>query len=189
MNYNHNNSFLCLTFYNLITFYLHRAPRNPSIHKCLVCDRYHSLRHCRRFLELNIGQRRQTAQRLGYCMNCLARSHRSYDWHSEVACQQCGGEHHTLLHMPTREVTVSYEKIQLMHREERVRRLEETALRRQQQRQLRAQNVPRQRTPDRSNNAQPEIVPHPSVRRTRRILQVALRALKVLHEELHKDRH
>ncbi|XP_075149924.1 uncharacterized protein LOC142241881 [Haematobia irritans] len=75
------------------------APRNPNIHQCLLCSRYHSLRFCRKFLGMDIGARRREVRRLGYCMNCLARSHKSYDCISEVACKECGGEHHTLLHL------------------------------------------------------------------------------------------
>ncbi|XP_075165576.1 uncharacterized protein LOC142237979 [Haematobia irritans] len=75
------------------------APRNPKIHQCLICLRFHALRFCRRFLNMDIGARRREARRLGYCMNCLARSHKSYECHSEIACKDCGGEHHTLLHL------------------------------------------------------------------------------------------
>ncbi|XP_075161698.1 uncharacterized protein LOC142234451 [Haematobia irritans] len=47
---------------------------------------------------MDIGERRRETRRHGYCMNCLARSHKSYECPSETACKKCGGEHHTLLH-------------------------------------------------------------------------------------------
>ncbi|XP_059217400.1 uncharacterized protein LOC131994647 [Stomoxys calcitrans] len=73
------------------------APTN--IRQCLLCERYHSLRFCREFLNMDVGRRRREVRRLGYCLNCLARSHKSWECTSEVACRECGGEHHTLLHI------------------------------------------------------------------------------------------
>ncbi|XP_075151330.1 uncharacterized protein LOC142226585 [Haematobia irritans] len=75
------------------------APRNPDLHKCLVCERYHSLRFCRRFLDLDVGARRREVRRLGYCFNCLARSHRTYECTSQSGCKICNDEHHSLLHI------------------------------------------------------------------------------------------
>lgn len=84
-----------------------RAPVNPSVHQCLFCKRYHSLRFCRKFLDMDIGSRRREARRLGYCFNCLARSHRTYECHSEDACKHCGNDHHTLLHLhPLEKITL-----------------------------------------------------------------------------------
>lgn len=48
---------------------------------------------------MDVGRRRREVRRLGYCLNCLARSHKSWECTSEVACRECGGEHHTLLHI------------------------------------------------------------------------------------------
>ncbi|XP_075153404.1 uncharacterized protein LOC142226995 isoform X1 [Haematobia irritans] len=84
-----------------------RAPRNPKIHQCQICERFHALRFCRRFLDMDIGERRRETRRHGYCMNCLARSHKSYECPSETACKKCGGEHHTLLHLhPVERLTL-----------------------------------------------------------------------------------
>lgn len=79
--------------------FIHRAPRNPNIHKCLVCDNFHSLRYCRIFLKKSAMDRRRVARNYGYCLNCLARSHRSQNCTSRDSCQRCGNDHHTLLHM------------------------------------------------------------------------------------------
>ncbi|XP_075144867.1 uncharacterized protein LOC142241316 isoform X2 [Haematobia irritans] len=73
------------------------APSN--IHQCLLCKRYHPLRFCRQFLNMDVGSRRREVRRLGYCVNCLARSHRTYECTSEIACRHCREEHHTLLHI------------------------------------------------------------------------------------------
>ncbi|XP_075159825.1 uncharacterized protein LOC142232979 [Haematobia irritans] len=87
----------------IVTRDITKAPRNPEVHQCRMCYRFHALRFCRKFLELDIGSRKREVRRMGYCINCLARSHRSYDCDSEVACKRCGGEHHTLLHLPPTE--------------------------------------------------------------------------------------
>lgn len=125
---------------------------------------------------MSVRERRRTAQTLGYCMNCLARSHRSYDCHSEVACLECGGEHHTLLHTPTREGSTSYDEVQIMQREDNIRRLEEAPRRRPQRR-------------ERANQIRPNSAPPPSSVRARRILQMALRTLRMLYNELNQKRN
>ncbi|XP_059221972.1 uncharacterized protein LOC131996371 [Stomoxys calcitrans] len=75
------------------------APRNPEIHSCLICDRFHPLRFCRQFLEMDIGARRRAVREHGYCFNCLARSHRTYECTSDDVCKICRQEHHSLLHL------------------------------------------------------------------------------------------
>lgn len=78
----------------------HRSSRNPNIHQCLICHKYHSLRYCKKFLAMNVFHRRQAVRRYGYCLNCLARSHKTMRCTSTELCQKCGNDHHTLLHAP-----------------------------------------------------------------------------------------
>ncbi|XP_046804505.1 uncharacterized histidine-rich protein DDB_G0274557-like isoform X4 [Lucilia cuprina] len=49
-------------------------------------------------------QKRRVVERLGYCVNCLARSHSIRSCTSMEACLKCAQLHHTLLH-PTRTVS------------------------------------------------------------------------------------
>lgn len=80
-------------------FLFHRAPRDPNIHQCLICYRFHSLRFCKAFLNMSVKSRRIIVQRKLYCRNCLARSHDTPICSSRESCQRCGRKHHTLLHV------------------------------------------------------------------------------------------
>lgn len=83
-----------------INIYLfHRSPRNPKIHQCLICRKFHSLRYCKRFIAMSVLCRRRAVRRHGYCWNCLARSHQSAHCSSKDVCQRCEGTHHTMLHL------------------------------------------------------------------------------------------
>ncbi|XP_075154075.1 uncharacterized protein LOC142239236 [Haematobia irritans] len=75
-----------------------RARRDPRIHQCKVCLKYHSLRFCKRFLHMNASDRKHAVYKYHYCVNCLARSHGLRNCTSQVTCQNCGHYHHTLLH-------------------------------------------------------------------------------------------
>lgn len=144
---------------------------------------------------MDIGTRRQRVRRLGYCMNCLARSHKSYSCPSENGCHDCGGEHHTLLHIPTREVRVNPDDQERKPREERLRRIEGSATKHQPRRQLRKGPAPRGQSRDRISRQQAQshrrisnvsTTQLPPYSHQRRILQVALRALKRLQGALTK---
>ncbi|XP_065359110.1 uncharacterized protein LOC135953245 [Calliphora vicina] len=81
--------------------YRNQPPRNPDVHQCQVCYRYHSLRFCRSFLAMNSTKRNQVVRQKQYCLNCLARTHIVRKCESPDKCKKCGLLHHTLLH-PTR---------------------------------------------------------------------------------------
>lgn len=48
---------------------------------------------------MSVEDRIRQVRRLGYCKNCLARSHVTSDCTSADVCKKCGWEHHTLLHL------------------------------------------------------------------------------------------
>ncbi|XP_059220655.1 uncharacterized protein LOC131995716 [Stomoxys calcitrans] len=72
--------------------------RQPNIYKCKLCDRFHALKVCPRFLDMTPRQRNIVVLKEMYCVNCLARSHRFRDCRSANMCQRCQRPHHTLLH-------------------------------------------------------------------------------------------
>lgn len=49
---------------------------------------------------MNVESRRRAVVSHDYCLNCLARSHKTAQCTSLDLCQRCGKEHHTLLHVP-----------------------------------------------------------------------------------------
>lgn len=81
------------------------SSRDPAIHQCQICQRYHSLRFCQRFLAMDSTRRNQAARRNNYCLNCLARTHDVRHCTSPDNCLKCGLPHHTLLH-PKRHLRV-----------------------------------------------------------------------------------
>lgn len=83
---------------NYFLFLSSRAQRDPKIHQCKVCWRYHSLRFCKKFLQMKAAERKHVVDKHNYCSNCLARSHTLRRCTSQVTCRNCGESHHTLLH-------------------------------------------------------------------------------------------
>ncbi|XP_046804503.1 hormone receptor 4-like isoform X2 [Lucilia cuprina] len=79
------------------------VPRDSEEFYCVLCTGYHGLKFCRRFRRMT-PQKRRVVERLGYCVNCLARSHSIRSCTSMEACLKCAQLHHTLLH-PTRTVS------------------------------------------------------------------------------------
>ncbi|XP_065365781.1 G-box-binding factor-like [Calliphora vicina] len=52
---------------------------------------------------MSVEKRREVVGNLGYCFNCLARSHNLNSCSSMGACKRCDQLHHTLLHPPRRQ--------------------------------------------------------------------------------------
>ncbi|XP_073841400.1 uncharacterized protein, partial [Musca autumnalis] len=71
---------------------------HPNVHKCKLCNRFHALKACPKFLDMTPRQRNLLVLKEYYCVNCLARSHRFRDCRSHNMCRRCGRPHHTLLH-------------------------------------------------------------------------------------------
>ncbi|XP_065358737.1 uncharacterized protein LOC135952649 [Calliphora vicina] len=77
--------------------------RQPKRHfGCGICQADHSLTNCRKFQKMNLAEKYQTAVKLHYCVNCLARNHLIGKCSSKSRCQKCKGKHHTALHGPDR---------------------------------------------------------------------------------------
>lgn len=65
---------------------------------CNLCQSHHSVKHCKKFLKMNVSKRERFLEHNRFCTNCLARSH---DWracNSLDRCKKCDTYHHTLLH-------------------------------------------------------------------------------------------
>ncbi|XP_075144760.1 uncharacterized protein LOC142219877 [Haematobia irritans] len=72
--------------------------RSQNVYKCKLCNKFHALKVCRKFLKMSPKERNIWVLREVYCVNCLARSHRFRDCRSRNMCKKCGRPHNTLLH-------------------------------------------------------------------------------------------
>ncbi|XP_075977359.1 uncharacterized protein LOC142977365 [Anticarsia gemmatalis] len=73
---------------------------------CPQCDGNHVLRHCPKFLEMDVPQRNNIVVKLHLCKNCLY-SHGSSECKSNKVCRDCNLRHHTLLHNSSRNKTLN----------------------------------------------------------------------------------
>lgn len=76
----------------------HQTRRDSSVYQCELCQHFHSIRFCRKFLKMDAQERKDVARNHKYCINCLAKSHTVHACRSNDTCRQCGKYHHTLLH-------------------------------------------------------------------------------------------
>lgn len=65
---------------------------------CGLCKQDHALKTCRKFLNASADERYDVAIMQGYCINCLARSHRVENCRNEYGCRVCTKRHNTLVH-------------------------------------------------------------------------------------------
>lgn len=72
----------------------------PTSDKCTICDVDHMLYMCAQFREKTPQQRKELVRSANLCYNCLSSRHRSTDCSSRQRCKDCGGKHHTLIHLP-----------------------------------------------------------------------------------------
>ncbi|XP_075148736.1 uncharacterized protein LOC142222463 [Haematobia irritans] len=91
---------------------MHHKRRAQNFYKCKLCNQFHALKVCPKFLRMNPKQRNIWVLKEVYCVNCLARSHRFRDCRSRNMCRRCGRPHNTLLHpnyaeQKTRSTTTS----------------------------------------------------------------------------------
>lgn len=63
-----------------------------------MCHKPHALRACRQFKRMPAKLRKGKAEELGYCTNCLAKSHKRFNCTSKIRCHLCKRKHHTMLH-------------------------------------------------------------------------------------------
>ncbi|XP_059219975.1 uncharacterized protein LOC131998181 [Stomoxys calcitrans] len=67
---------------------------------CKVCKGRHALKDCKDFHRLAVDERIRAVMIHGYCTNCLAHLHSAGSCFTKSGCKRCGGNHHTLLHIP-----------------------------------------------------------------------------------------
>ncbi|KMQ88248.1 bel12-ag transposon polyprotein [Lasius niger] len=72
--------------------------RKAKTHKCPQCQQGHTLGYCLKFKKFSFSQRKEQAQKLGACLNCLHTDHELSKCPSKYRCAACDGKHHTLLH-------------------------------------------------------------------------------------------
>lgn len=158
-------------------FHIHRPPRDPNIHQCRICRRYHPLKFCKRFLAMSVPERKKKVRLLGYCTNCLATSHETDECISDDVCRRCGWTHHTLLHQSNR-VILQQKKHPPPKREVSRNRRAITS---------QPPKTSRVRVPRTHRRQSPECHRRSSNKRTansKRILQEALHALQRLQQSL-----
>ncbi|XP_054746348.1 uncharacterized protein LOC129250776 [Anastrepha obliqua] len=78
-----------------ITRHKYNAHRNVA---CGICKKDHRLVTCSKYIAMNIKQKFEAVTKHKYCINYLARSHRTKDCTSERRCSTCNGKHHSTLH-------------------------------------------------------------------------------------------
>ncbi|XP_050535103.1 uncharacterized protein LOC126902121 [Daktulosphaira vitifoliae] len=67
--------------------------------KCYMCNETsHAIYHCKKFLELNIKDRRSKINQLNICEVCLSQQSESHACKFS-GCRKCGEKHNTLLHL------------------------------------------------------------------------------------------
>lgn len=79
-----------------------RIVRRSHPYRCPICNQTHPLKHCYRFLTLNVLDRINLVNRKRICRNCLACSHDTELCTSDICCRICHRSHHTLLHFHDR---------------------------------------------------------------------------------------
>lgn len=72
--------------------------QNSELYKCVLCQRLHALRFCKKFLKMSVKKREEVVERHRMCTNCLAKSHDLRGCNSVDTCRKCERFHHTLLH-------------------------------------------------------------------------------------------
>ena len=107
-------------------------PRNEQSQgpkKCSVCSNQHGVWRCDVFKYLDYDAKRKCVQENGLCNKCLDRGHISKNCpKTRFRCQadNCGGEHHTLMHRPNTSLKVSGEKKDPSKSGEQIKKADET---------------------------------------------------------------
>lgn len=65
---------------------------------CEFCGDQHKLCFCKKFVQLDINQRRDFVLNNNICFNCLGGNHRVKECQKSTSCHTCNKRHHTLLH-------------------------------------------------------------------------------------------
>ncbi|XP_075155842.1 uncharacterized protein LOC142229189 [Haematobia irritans] len=72
---------------------------HTSTPKCRICYKWHTLKDCPAFYNMDVHKRRQEVKEKRFCYKCLCSSH-TRDWcRSRKTCMVCNHNHHTMLHI------------------------------------------------------------------------------------------
>ncbi|XP_073979066.1 uncharacterized protein [Rhodnius prolixus] len=72
------------------------SSRSPT---CFLCKQRHKLTECPTYVQGTPKQRYDILKNWAGCKNCLYPGHRTRECTSRWKCRQCGGRHHTTLHL------------------------------------------------------------------------------------------
>ena len=75
------------------------TPTIQSAQLRVLCESVHELQKCPVFLRQSTQDRKRVVQENKLCHYCLRQGHRVFDCKSKISCHECGGRHHTLLHI------------------------------------------------------------------------------------------
>jgi len=92
------------------TFAVQNHTANTNNVKCPLCQKPHFLYSCPDFRNKALTERREFAQKLRCCFNCLSTRHNRKTCQSKSRCRQCQQNHHSLLHDPATK-TSTHENI------------------------------------------------------------------------------
>lgn len=84
------------SYHTFATTYSNNS-RSYNEPKCGFCSQKHTLYQCDQFRDLNVEERRQSANELNLCFNCSSPGHRVQNCKSS-SCRLCNRRHNTLLH-------------------------------------------------------------------------------------------
>ncbi|XP_049316684.1 uncharacterized protein LOC125779389 [Bactrocera dorsalis] len=77
----------------------HKRKNTSSRHvACGICKKDHRLVTCATYSGYNINKKYEAVIKHRYCVNCLARSHKTEGCTSKNRCSICHGKHHSSLH-------------------------------------------------------------------------------------------
>lgn len=75
-----------------------KAHHVQSENRCIACNQRHLQIYCQNFKDLSVEQSRHLFKNAQLCFNCF-RPHQIIDSPSDKKCRECGGRHHTMVHL------------------------------------------------------------------------------------------
>ncbi|XP_064622797.1 uncharacterized protein LOC135484971 [Lineus longissimus] len=83
--------------------------------QCKFCRQEHLIIHCQKFEKEEPAVRRRFARNTMLCYGCLGR-YKIKHWRKKRLCKSCGGDHHSLLHTPSRGASGKGQEESIGHR-------------------------------------------------------------------------
>ena len=77
------------------------ASNTSTSFRCPVCQGEHPTHQCRRFLDMTVSKRSDSARENKLCRNCLRAGHSTAQCRNAHRCRECHKSRHTLLHFET----------------------------------------------------------------------------------------